>query len=225
MDVSFADFVFLGRSHDAAAFHSSEIPSVFMQNPAKFFPTDGFIVGDSAYPLSHHLLVPYPESECIRNPIKREFNEMLSRSRVTIERAFGLLVARWRFLAFHLYILDQMDINDIISAACILHNICIDRGEEQFEIEDPATGNDSPDANIPATDVHLDATPEEIAALNTNTAGRQRRDALFVSIFGQQALQQQQQQGRGRGGRGRGSRGIRRGASRGRGGRGRSRRG
>lgn len=32
---------------------------------------------------------------------------MLSASRVSIERAFGLLVARWRFLAFHVYALDQ----------------------------------------------------------------------------------------------------------------------
>jgi hypothetical protein len=60
-------FLFLGRSHDAAAFRFSEIPSVMMQDSRRYFPTDAYIVGDSAYPLSYHLLVPYPEIERIIN--------------------------------------------------------------------------------------------------------------------------------------------------------------
>lgn len=31
----------------------------------------------------------FPESECMRNPTKRQFNTMLSKPRVSIERAFG----------------------------------------------------------------------------------------------------------------------------------------
>lgn len=150
-----------------------------MEEPGTYFPTGGFIVGDSAYSLSHWLLVPYPESECLRNSNKREFNEMLSRSRVAIERAFGQLVGRWRFLSYQLYILDQMDINDIITACCVLHNICIDRGEAQFEEQNSARNNNNDDNN----------TPELIAERNTNVAGRRRRDALLVMIFGEDALQ------------------------------------
>ena len=54
---------------------------------------------------------------------------------MTIERAFGVLTARWRILSHKVYIHDQMDINDIITSCCILHNICIEREEEHFEIE------------------------------------------------------------------------------------------
>ncbi|MBM6387039.1 MAG: hypothetical protein JSY10_24090 [Paenibacillus sp.] len=79
------------RSDDAAAFNSCDIIEI-LGNPRRYFPTDGYLVGDSAYPLSRHLIVPYPNSESLSNPYKRRFNRMLSASRVSIERTFGLLV-------------------------------------------------------------------------------------------------------------------------------------
>jgi hypothetical protein len=152
-----------------------------IREPETYFPTDGFIVGDSAFPLSRHLMVPYAQSEAINNRSKRQFNAILSRSRVSIERAFGLLVARWRFLAFHIYILDQIDINDIISACCVLHNICIDRGEMQFEVN-----HNTP--FMQENSVETDAVTEEAAERSRSNAGKIRRDQLLVSIFGQGAL-------------------------------------
>lgn len=148
-----------------------------MQDHGRYFPTNGYILGDSAYPLNYHLIVPFPQSECIHDERKKQFNAMLSSSRVAIERAFGTLVARWRFLALHIYILDLLDINDVISSCCILHNICINNGAPQFE-EDPTLRFYSVDEN----DIEL--TEEVIAERNENPAGRERRNALFHSIFG-----------------------------------------
>lgn len=54
---------------------------------------------------------------------------------MTIERAFGILTAIWRILAYIVYMFEQRDINDVISACCTLHNICIDREEQNFEVE------------------------------------------------------------------------------------------
>lgn len=145
-----------------------------LRNPEHFFPTGGYLLGDSAYPLSRHLIVPYPNSEAMANPHKRRFNRMLSSSRVSIERAFGLLVARWRILGFHLYVLGQMDINDIISACCILHTICIDRGEIQFPIQ--------PDL------LEFMQPLDNAESATGGRAARIERDNLLVKYFGEEAL-------------------------------------
>ena len=65
---------------------------------------------------------PYPYS----NALSREqinFNKKLSAARVTIERAFGIVKARWRIL---LKRLDSQitNVSDTILACFILHNFC-----------------------------------------------------------------------------------------------------
>jgi hypothetical protein len=100
---------------------------------------------------------------------------MLSASRVSIERAFGLLVSRWRIFSHQIYVLDQLDINDIISACCVLHNICIDRGEIQFE---------------PLTDqqTFMEDELEVVDGREEEGGPRARRDNLLVKYFGADAL-------------------------------------
>lgn len=44
---------------------------------------------------------------------------------MAIERAFGILSARWRFITKHLYLKSTEDMCLAITAACILHNLCI----------------------------------------------------------------------------------------------------
>lgn len=55
---------------------------------------------------------------------------------MTIERAFGRLASRWRFIKLHLYMIDLKDITKVITAACILHNFCIDMQDDNFPEED-----------------------------------------------------------------------------------------
>lgn len=47
--------------------------------------------------------------------------------RNVIERAFGLLVCRWRILRQELYMLDPEQMLATIYACCILHNLCLNR--------------------------------------------------------------------------------------------------
>ena len=65
-----------------------------------------------------------------------------------------------------------------INVFCVLHNICIDKGEVQFE---PIQITD--DSNIKT------AAPEIIGEKKTNRAGRRRRDELLALTFGEDALQ------------------------------------
>ena len=71
---------------------------------------------------------PYPETATL-TARQREFNKALSRVKVVIEQAFGMLKGRWRCL------LDKLDesvdkILQTIIACCILHNICLNIHDE-----------------------------------------------------------------------------------------------
>ena len=60
---------------------------------------------------------------------QKNFNVVLSSTRVVIEQAFGLLKGRFRRLKY----LDMSDltlVSHVITTACILHNICIDNNDE-----------------------------------------------------------------------------------------------
>lgn len=121
-----------GRTHDAAAFTSSDLFRTILANPETYFPGRTFLVGDSAYPLGPNLITPFPESQCLVDSNKRTFNHIHSATRMAIERAFGVLVARWRFTGRYIYLLDQLSINEVITSACILHNMCIDLRDPGF---------------------------------------------------------------------------------------------
>jgi hypothetical protein len=86
------------------------------------------LLGDGAYPLLPWLLKPYPIN-VILNRSQSRFNKTLSSARSTVERAFGILKARWRIL---LKRLDNKfcNIPEVILTCCILHNFCQQAGEE-----------------------------------------------------------------------------------------------
>ncbi|KAG2192927.1 hypothetical protein INT47_002766 [Mucor saturninus] len=134
-----------GRSHDAAAFNLSEIATVAMENHGEYFPLDGYILADSAYPLSHYIIVPYPASEVLGRSggasAKKKFNKIHSSTRKAVERAFGILVSGRRFVSKHIYIKDTGDIVGIIIAYYILHNLCIEMNDPVLEEDNDETSN------------------------------------------------------------------------------------
>ena len=52
-----------------------------------------YLVGDSAYPISNHLLTPFTGSQR-ENQDRYEFNYFLSQMRIIIEMAFGYLTSK-----------------------------------------------------------------------------------------------------------------------------------
>lgn len=120
-----------GRCHDARVFQRSTIPE--MMYSTTYFPENTYLLGDSAYPLSKQLIVPYSQGESDDDASKRKFNYIFSGMRSAIERAFGLLVKRWRFLGHYLYVMDHERLVNVLTCCVILHNICIKDGDDSLE--------------------------------------------------------------------------------------------
>ena len=85
------------------------------------------LAGDSAYPLMNWLVKPYPDRGRL-TPEQRKFNVKFSALRSVVERAFGTLKARWR-IALKKVEQKTSTLKKTVIAACVLHNICIERGD------------------------------------------------------------------------------------------------
>lgn len=102
------------------------------------FPRNCHIVADKAYRLRKTCIVPYKRAN--RNELTEEqknFNYVLSKSRISIENAFARLQTKWR------RILVDFDVTRLdygvrhIMASCVLHNFIIRGGESFPEPDEP----------------------------------------------------------------------------------------
>ncbi|XP_066589412.1 putative nuclease HARBI1 [Prorops nasuta] len=119
-----------GSVHDARVWRLSDIKEQINQDVQKYFPFNTHLLGDSAYPCERYLLKPFSDNGHLTD-IQKNFNKKLSSTRMTIEKAFGLLKARFRKLKYvYMYRTDMIPL--VILSCCILHNICIDKDDEPF---------------------------------------------------------------------------------------------
>ena len=65
-----------------------------------------------------------------------QYNTCLSRRRTDIDRAFGVLKRRFRRLLVGIDIVDINEINEIVMAACVVHNLCMLYDDEQDFLDD-----------------------------------------------------------------------------------------
>ena len=103
---------------------------------------------DSAYPLTTWLMKPFPDRGRL-TPKQRKFNLKFSTLRCVVEGAFGVLKSRWRIT---LKTIEQKTITlkKTVIAACVLHNICIERDdlhEANDSDSDDSSGDDSEGRN------------------------------------------------------------------------------
>lgn len=110
----------VGSTNDCTAFATSSLKDLCESQPSPYH-----WMADAAYPLLRTLIVPFPGA-ALRDH-EDAFNFYLSQLRITIERAFGMLVQRWGIFWKKL----KFDIPfccEIIHACVRLHNFCIRRG-------------------------------------------------------------------------------------------------
>ncbi|CAB1114698.1 unnamed protein product [Ectocarpus sp. CCAP 1310/34] len=122
-----------GSTNDWTAWNHSDLSTAVKNLPPGFY-----MLGDAAYPLSDHLLTPYPGRGL---PLDKDaFNFYLSQLRVRIEQAFGILVGQWGILWKPLRV-QFAGRCDLITALFRLHNFLRDekvtpihRSEEDAEV-------------------------------------------------------------------------------------------
>ena len=147
----------VGSESDGGVFAQTKLNEMFLANRANLPPpeilpnaTQGepveyFLVGDDAFPLRNHLMKPYPLRALTKE--ERVFNYRLSRARLTVENAFGIMASRFRI--FHTSICLKPDrVEAVVMASCVLHNIL--RGANPNLLEgdhiDPETNDIVPGA-------------------------------------------------------------------------------
>lgn len=153
-----------GRQHDARVYRNSPL----YQQINELINGEYHLLGDAAYPLSNNLITPFRDNGHL-TPSQTHFNTRLSSARVTIERTFGLLKARFRRLKY-LDIAEPMMANRIITSCCILHNfIQMDSPDDMGDVE---LGEPEPEGLPPDID----------SAGRTRTVSNQKRNYL-LSLF------------------------------------------
>ncbi|OWF49490.1 nuclease HARBI1 [Mizuhopecten yessoensis] len=137
-DLRFTNAVckFPGSTHDAFILQSSFLPGYLTH-----LEDGGWLLGDSGYPLKEWLMTP------INNPRpgqEERYNSAHCRTRNVVERAFGVLKARFRCLhktggslPYH-----PQKCAKIIECAIRLHNLAIDHRVPLMEAVEPEVGND-----------------------------------------------------------------------------------
>ncbi|XP_071477601.1 putative nuclease HARBI1 [Diadema antillarum] len=111
-----------GSTHDAFIWENSHVCQDFRNGR---FPS-GWLLGDSGYGLQPWLLTPIlrPQSAA-----EERYNNSLTSTRTCVERAFGLLKARFRCLDRSGGVLcySPERVCKIILSCCVLHNMCVNR--------------------------------------------------------------------------------------------------
>jgi len=88
-------------------------------------PLPYIVIGDEAFPLKKYLMRPYPRSARRLSEAERIFSYRLSRSRNTVENAFGILVNTWRIYQRPFECLVQL-CDKLILATVVLHNYILE---------------------------------------------------------------------------------------------------
>ena len=155
-----------GSLHDSAHFKSSElyrkveqgIMGGFHDDPLRWpsgLPFPPYIVADRGYPLLSWCITPFKMGP-MGVPLSREelwFNRKHSSTRMSVERAFGILKARFKEIGSKTSLkLDFLP--TVVHSCCVLHNILLaskDRTLDQIRA----------DCNLPAMD-DINSQPRDI---------------------------------------------------------------
>lgn len=160
----FAD-IFVGEPgslNDARTLRRSDLYHRCDIHRAALLPNNAFIIGDCAYPSLPWLIPIYKDYGNLTDQ-QRRFNYLLASSRVVVEHAFGLLKGRFRRI---LHFTEHRHIGfvvNLITCACILHNICIDQNDQFHDIEinnDEDYNSDDDDESETDDDMVMDRRQE-----------------------------------------------------------------
>ncbi|CAJ1084164.1 nuclease HARBI1 [Xyrichtys novacula] len=141
---------FPGSVHDARVLRNS--PVYYRQ----LYPPEGWcILGDGGYPcLGAPICLLTPYREPVANPVQARFNTIHGKAWNIIERAFGMMKARWRSIFLRALEVKPAFASEVVTCCAILHNICMDNGD-LFEAEPPPEEDGLPPCSDAASGENL----------------------------------------------------------------------
>ena len=84
-----------GSAHDSRMWTNSKL----FRDPAAYFSTNEYVIGDSAFANGPHMVTTYrPQTGGVVDGTNKRFNNMLSLPRVISEHVNGILKGRWNWL-------------------------------------------------------------------------------------------------------------------------------
>lgn len=120
--------IFVGYSgsvHDTHVFKNSPLYC-----NAEYPPAGYFLLGDGGYPsIDRPIRVVTPYKLPLQGPVEERFNRCHSRGRIVIERAFGMMKARWRRTLFSALEVKVGFCTQVVIACAFLHNVCLSNGD------------------------------------------------------------------------------------------------
>ncbi|KAH8032705.1 hypothetical protein HPB51_001397 [Rhipicephalus microplus] len=164
------------KMHDSRVFSLSPLS----KNIASVCQGRYHILGDAAYPLREYLLTPYRDYGAM-NKQQKGLNFKFSGTRVLTENAFSTLKKRFRHLMY-LELLTIHWLNQFIISCCILHNLCIDYGDEEPDDDNDDDGAPNAIQWENCTDNHSDKTDEERALHKLGEIKREKENRAVPGI-------------------------------------------
>ena len=131
-----------------------------------------YLVADEAFPLTSHIMKPYPQRNLTHS--KRIFNYRLSRARRIVENAFGILSSRFQILRSAIRVHPDK-VYVIVLTVCLLHNFLRSDGR----------GRNSHDEY---TCADLNSLELSVAANASGQSARSTRDAICDYVNDQGAV-------------------------------------
>lgn len=115
-----------GSIHDQSVFLQSDVQDIC--NNHEQFPDNTHLIGDEAYAIQQHLLVPYCDNNLLTIK-QKNYNRHLSASLTMVDRSIALLKERFRSLLDKLPMRRIDLIPNYVMACCVMHNICLLQGD------------------------------------------------------------------------------------------------
>ncbi|XP_041838410.1 putative nuclease HARBI1 [Melanotaenia boesemani] len=138
-----------GSVHDTRILRNSPI---YVQ--ALYPPPGYFLLGDGGYPcLEGPIAIITPYRHPLHGRMQERFNQAHSRARSIIERAFGMMKARWRATLFKALEVRPRFCSEVALACAVLHNLCLAQGDVVEEPEQQPHGPDLPPPPPPPEDL------------------------------------------------------------------------
>jgi hypothetical protein len=173
---------YAGRNSDGGIFRASAMKHLITHawldippaSPLKYddngSPFPYYFAADESFPLSRYLMRPYTKK--ILDNLKRIFNYKLSRGRKTIECKFGMAAEKFSVLNGPIRCRDPEKVNDIIKAACVLHNYA--RKREGLEYKP----RHFEDCETTIRNIYAIKPPAQNIIINTNSPATALRNYL-----------------------------------------------